>query len=96
MAKLNLMNIYERLLDYYGKQGWWPIINKKTLLCEYPGNAPRNEEEAFGIAISCILAQNTQWYPNVVRSLQQLKIGRPFTKEELMFIQQKELLYYKN
>jgi endonuclease III-like uncharacterized protein len=83
--------IYNKLLSLYGSQGWWPIINNETLICEYGVGAPRNESEVFEICIGCILAQNTQWYPNVVRAIQQLKLGRPFTKEELEVVEQAEI-----
>ncbi len=89
MTKLE--RIYEELLKEYGKQGWWPIINNKTLLCEYHTGAPRNDAERAEIAIGCILAQGTQWHPNVVRALQQLKVGRPFTKTGLGWIKQAEI-----
>ena len=87
-----LKQIYNLLFKAYGPQGWWPIVNNKTLLCEYHVNAPRNESEALEICFGSLLAQGTQWYPNVVRSLQQLKLGRPFKKEELNVIKQAEIL----
>ncbi len=87
--------IYEKLYNYYSPQGWWPIVNDKTLMCEYFTGAPKNEAEKFEISIGAILTQGTQWYPNVVRAIQQLKIGRPFTKNELKLIQQAEWLYHK-
>ena len=86
-----IMEIYHKLLKMYGSQGWWPIINNKTLLCEYGLGAPRNEAERLEIAIGTILTQNTRWYPNVVRAIQQLKLGRPFTKQELEVIRQAEI-----
>lgn len=91
--KQTLQGLYSLLFEYYGSQGWWPIINDKTLLCEYHTGAPKNKEEQFEIIIGCILAQNTQWYPNVVRSLQQLKAGRIFTKNELEVIREAETQY---
>jgi len=84
--------LYTRLLEVYGQQGWWPIVNNKTLLCEYGLGAPRNEAERFEIAIGAILTQNTQWYPNTVRAIQQLKLGRPFKKEELEVIKKAEII----
>ena len=87
-----IKQIYIILHKAYGRQGWWPIVNDETLLCEYHVNAPRNEKEALEITFSAILAQNTQWHPNVVRAVQQLKLGRPFTKEELEVIKQAEIL----
>ncbi len=87
-----IKRIYDTLFTAFGSQGWWPIVNDKTLLCEYHVNAPRNEQEALEITFSAILAQNTQWFPNVVRAIQQLKLGMPFTKQELEVIKQAEIL----
>ncbi|MFH0876251.1 MAG: endonuclease III domain-containing protein [archaeon] len=86
---------YKNLLKKYGQQGWWPLINDKTLLCEYhPGDYsyPHNQAQIFEICIGSVLTQNTSWYPGVVRSLQQLKLGRPFTKQELEVIKQAEIM----
>ncbi len=87
-----IMQIYNKLLEIYGQQGWWPIVNDKTLICEYGVGAPRNEAEAFEICIGAILTQGTQWYPNVVRAIRQLKLGREFKKQELEVIRQAEIL----
>lgn len=75
----------------YGSQGWWPIINNKTLICEYGVGAPRNEAESLEICFGAILTQNTGWYPNVVRAIQQLKLGREFKKQELEVLKQVEI-----
>src|SRR3989338_6946554 len=91
VRKASYQVLYQRLYKSYGPQGWWPIISNKTLLCEYHTGAPRNSAERTEIAIGCILAQGTQWYPNVVRALQQLKIGRQFTEAELEWIRQAEI-----
>ena len=86
-----IKQIYNTLLKTYGHQGWWPIIDNDTLLCEYHVNAPKNGSEALEICLGSLLTQGTQWFPNVVRSLQQLKLGRPFTKQELEVIRQLEI-----
>jgi len=86
-----IQQVYDILYEEYGPQGWWPIINNKTLICEYGIGAPRNESEVLEICIGAILTQNTGWYPNVVRAIQQLKLGRPFTKEELELIEAAEI-----
>ena len=65
--------IYKLLLKEFQPQGWWPIINEHTLVCEYNTNAPKNEAEVFEICIGALLTQNSQWFPNVVRAIQQLK-----------------------
>lgn len=90
VRKTSYQGLYKKLRESYGPQGWWPILNSKTLLCEYHTGAPRNDAERTEIVTGCILAQGTQWYPNVVRALQQLKLGRPFTKAELEWIRQAE------
>ena len=90
-----IQQIYKILYKAYGRQGWWPIINDKTLLCEYHRNAPKNDSECFEIAIGSILTQNTNWYPNVVRAIQQLKFGREFTKNELRVIKEAEVTQAK-
>ena len=86
-----IIQIYKELKKRYGPQGWWPIVNNKTLICEYGICAPRNEAESLEISIGAILTQGTQWYPNVIRAIQQLKLGREFTKKELEVIRQAEV-----
>ncbi len=56
-----IQQIYYALLKEFGPQGWWPIINEKTLICEYHVNAPRSEKEALEICFGAILTQNTSW-----------------------------------
>ena len=92
MRRMNkIKRIYDTLFTAFGSQGWWPIINDKTLLCEYHVNAPRNEQEALEIAFGAILAQNTQWSPNVVRALQQLKLGNLIDVKKIISINNKKL-----
>jgi endonuclease-3 related protein len=89
-----ILRIYRTLLKTYGPQGWWPLINDNTLLCEYhPGDYsyPKTEAQRFEVCVGAILAQNTSWYPGVVRALQQLKLGRCFTTKELEAVQQVEM-----
>ncbi len=86
-----LKQIYHKLEKAFSPQGWWPIISDKNLLCEYHRNAPCNDDEALEICIGAILAQNTQFYPNVVRALQQLKLGRKLTKQELEVLKEAEI-----
>lgn len=87
----NIYRIYNLLYKKYGPQKWWPIINNKTLLCEYRGDAPRNDDERFEICVGAVLAQNTSWYPGVVRALQQLKLGRLLTYKELELLKRAEI-----
>jgi len=75
---LTLMQLYGKLLDSYGHQGWWPIIghegNNPTKTGSIKGyhpkdySFPRNDCERFEICIGAILTQNTNW-ANVEKSL---------------------------
>ena len=66
----------------YGPQGWWPIVNPKTLRCEYHLDAPRDRYDIFEISCGAILTQNTNWDPNVIKAIAQLKLGRSLSTEE--------------
>ena len=58
---MDLCLIYKRLLSLHGPQGWWPIVNPRTMASEYFLNAPRNRNDFFEIAIGAILTQNVSW-----------------------------------
>lgn len=85
-----IKQIYSILLNEYGKQGWWPIINNKTLLCEYHRGVPRSEEEILEICIGAILTQSTSW-KNVVKALINLKKNNLLNKKELKSINTEKL-----
>lgn len=78
-----IQQIYKLLLKEHGKQGWWPIINNKTLLCEYGTHAPKNRNEVFEICIGAILTQNTAW-SNVEKALINLKSLMAINPEALL------------
>lgn len=82
--------VYDSLLKSYGQQGWWPIVNDKTLICEYYTNAPKNKEEQFEIAVGAILAQNTSW-KNVEKVLVELKRTGNLSKESIQEIPARKL-----
>lgn len=68
---MNLNKIYGTLLDEYGYQGWWPLINNSSSNFNKTGEVkgyhpkeydyPKNEEEKIEIILGCILMQNTSW-----------------------------------
>ena len=80
--RLTLRDVYRGLLDAYGPQGWWPLLDfsgsnpTKTggLHGYHPGDYtfPHTEEECFEICIGAILTQNTAW-PNVEQALRRLR-----------------------
>ncbi|MCX7773922.1 MAG: hypothetical protein N2376_12505 [Clostridia bacterium] len=64
------MNLFEKtyqcLYDYYGPQGWWPLIDRtrRPMACSYaPENVlrERTPSEQFEICVGAILTQNTNW-----------------------------------
>ena len=58
---MDLMKVYAELLEKYGKQGWWPILDESG----------SDEEKKFEIIIGAILTQNTSW-KNVEKAIRNL------------------------
>jgi endonuclease-3 related protein len=75
---MTLVELYYKLLNAYGHQGWWPLIS-------YPGvnpttsgsltgyhptqyDLPQTAEQRFEICVGAILTQNTAWL-NVEKAL---------------------------
>ena len=66
-----LTNVYHKLLELYGPQGWWPLLDWKgenptktgSLMGYHPGNysLPENSQQRFEIVLGAILTQNTAW-----------------------------------
>ncbi|NOY79484.1 MAG: endonuclease III domain-containing protein [Kiritimatiellaeota bacterium] len=95
-----LERLYANLLEAYGPQGWWPVLDfagtnpTKTGSVHgyHPGryDFPRNERERFEICVGAILTQNTAW-PNVEQALRRLKKAGRLTPNELLAIPLSEL-----
>lgn len=89
----NLNLIYEKLLNAYSYQGWWPLINHDGLNPTKSGSIngyhpkrydfPRNNKEQFEIIIGSILTQNTSWL-SVEKALINLNGLIGFSPEELI------------
>ena len=79
---MTLNKIFQKLLDTYSYQGWWPITDydgsnpTKTGSTQgyHPGDYsfPRDSEERFEIIVGAVLTQNTSW-PQVEKSIINLK-----------------------
>jgi len=87
-----IKKIYQILLKAYGKQGWWPLTNKH-LVVEHSGRRPKTDSARLEVIFGAILTQNTNWYPNVTRALQQLKMGRKLTEKERRLVIEAEIIY---
>jgi len=64
IGKRELIILYEKLLEHYGEQNWWPVDEEYH---EKHGTDPREE-----VVIGAILTQNTNW-KNVEKALSNLK-----------------------
>jgi endonuclease-3 related protein len=63
--------MYQNLLDYYGPQGWWPLMSfagtnptlRGRLTGYHPGNfdLPETDSEVLEIMLGTILTQNASW-----------------------------------
>jgi endonuclease III related protein len=76
-----LNEVYNILLDQYGKQGWWPLKGV------YSGKVPKGDE-IFEVCLGAILTQNTSW-TNVEKALENLgeaSRARVLTSEELSLL----------
>ena len=80
-----IQEIYRLLLERYGSQGWWPIIDVKSNTSIYDRNfskKKRTSDEAFEICIGAILTQSTSW-KNVEKALVNLKKNNLLNKKNL-------------
>lgn len=89
---MNLLDIYKKLYDTYGPQGWWPFIelqstndtkkgaNEGYHILQY--DFPKNEDQLFEICLGCILTQNTT-FTSVVKSLHNLKDAKALSKSAI-------------
>jgi len=84
---MNSYNVYRRLLNAYGPQGWWPLLQRSsrpgyTQEGYHPGeySLGLNPNERFEIITGAILTQNTSW-ANVRSSLTTLLEKCPFGPE---------------
>lgn len=67
---IKAQELYHKLLELYGPQGWWPLINKSSGVIEYGSHSqPLGSDRAFEVGVGAILTQNTQFDPNVTVAL---------------------------
>ena len=74
-----LQEIYQKLMDLHGAQGWWPVGGHY-----HPGDFsfPRNKREQYEICLGAILTQNTAW-TNVEKALGNLQEERLLHPEKI-------------
>ncbi len=65
-----IYNLYDKLHNTYGSQGWWPIVSYEIDNGYHKDDYsfPRNDAEVFEVCIGSILTQNTT-FTSVIKSL---------------------------
>ena len=96
-----LLDIYYVLLEKYGLQGWWPLVDyngcnptKTGIISGYhPGNydLPENRDQIFEIGLGAILTQNTGW-PQVEKVLKNLQRKNCLNPEQIMDMDNESLI----
>lgn len=79
---MQLKQNYEKLLELYGPQGWWPLLEVQgtnptktgSIKGYHPGDYsyPKTDRQRFEICIGALLTQNTAW-SNVEKALLNLE-----------------------
>ncbi len=85
-----LVQIYASLLKEHGPQKWWPTTKKGDIIPKYCGG-PRTQKEQLEVIFGAILTQNTQWDPNVVRSIVELNKHDLIDVEKIINFPEKKL-----
>lgn len=75
-----LLEIYNSLLEKFGRQKWWPIANRSK----------NRQDNQFEICIGAILTQNTSW-SNVEKALFNLNQSELLNEERLRGLEVKKL-----
>lgn len=91
--KNNLNLIYNKLLETYSYQGWWPFIDYEGINPTKTGaingyhpkdyDFPKNEKQKFEVIFGSILTQNTSW-PSVEMALKNLNDLIDFNPESII------------
>lgn len=82
---ITLKKIYQRLYEFYGPQGWWPLSKNKLKTNHYNG-PPKNNKDKFEIMVGSILTQNTTW-KNVEKAIYNLNKEKIFDIKKIKEIE---------
>lgn len=68
-----LVRKYLSLLETYGQQGWWPVVDHTGQARYHPGDYsyPKTQEQQWEICMGAVLTQSTNW-GNVEKALTRL------------------------
>jgi endonuclease-3 related protein len=79
---ISLTSLYDRLLDHFGYQHWWPVDKRY--------HQTQKSDPRFEIIIGAILTQNTAW-TNVEKALENLKKKKALTVRKITDIDEEIL-----
>jgi len=95
-----IYNIYTKLFEHYGAQGWWPYLNfegsnkNKTGVTEgyhiEDYSYPKTEDQIFEVALGSILTQNTT-FVSAVKAIKNLNDAVGITKDAIKKLSLEEL-----
>ena len=88
-CRKNLDEMYNNLLERYGKQNWWPATKKAKASPEY-FEGKRSEKQKIEIIFGAILTQNTSW-KNVEKAITNLNKHDLIDVKKIIRIEQKKL-----
>ena len=67
-----IYNLYKKLYETYGAQGWWPFLDVEDNYHPLDYSYPKDENQIFEVCLASILTQN-RTFTSVVKSLTNLK-----------------------
>lgn len=82
MSKNIIYQIYIKLLEIHGQQGWWPLVTESPRYHKGDYDFPKTADHSYEISIGAILTQNTSW-PNVEMALENLHKRSPLTSSKI-------------
>jgi endonuclease III related protein len=88
--KKQIQELFSLLSARYGQQGWWPVTPTGEHAPKY-GVSNHNEKQRLEIVFGAILAQNTQWKPNVERAIIELNRKGLIDADRILEIGHEEL-----
>jgi endonuclease-3 related protein len=87
---MNLLQVYKKMLSFYGRQNWWPVTDAGELSPTYKPRKRLAENQKFEVAIGAILAQNTNW-KNVEKAIVNLNKAEMLDCKKIANAKQKAL-----
>jgi len=87
---MQLLKIYNKLLNYFGPQNWWPVTNQGSIKPTYEHREKLTERQKLEICIGAILTQNTAW-KNVEIAIENLNKENLIDIRKLKKIDKKKL-----